>query len=57
MTNKQNLPNTKEKKERHPLFALWMVLLLLLLALGIVLLIIGLRMGPNRVFLGTMEKM
>ena len=47
----------EEKKERHPLFALWMTVLLLLLALGIALLVIGLLMGPNRVFLGTVEKL
>ena len=57
MTNQQSLPDAKGKKEKHPLFAVWMAVMLLLLALGILLLVIGLRMGPNRVFLGGVEKM
>ena len=42
----------REKKERHPLFALWLTLMLLMLALGIALLVRGLLLGPNRVMLG-----
>lgn len=35
-----------KKKEKHALFSLWMIFLILLLALGAALLILAIRTGP-----------
>ncbi len=38
------------KKERHPVYGLWMTVLVLALLLGVSLLVMGLILGPDRVF-------
>ena len=38
------------KKERHPVYGLLMTGLVLLLLLGVALLVMGLMLGPDRVF-------
>ena len=38
------------KKEKHPFYWLILAALILLLALGVALLIMGASLGPNRVF-------
>ena len=39
------------KKEKHPVYRLVMTLLILLLALGVALLVMGLRLGGDRLAL------
>ncbi len=38
------------KKEKHPVYALLLTVLVLLLLLGVALLVISLILGPDRVF-------